>query len=114
MSEKRLSQVNQLIQKEIAELLLKKVDFPPGCLVTVIRVETSVDIAFAKVFLSVLPVSATGQVTKILDKNIYHMQKILNRRLVRRIVPKIMFRIDNTEAEAEKVDRLLDSLKKEV
>ncbi|MFA5069773.1 MAG: 30S ribosome-binding factor RbfA [Patescibacteria group bacterium] len=111
MSEKRLNQVNQLIQREIADIILKEIDFPPGCLVTVTRVKTSVDIAFARVCLSVLPVSFAGRVLKILEKNIYHLQQVLNKRLVMRTVPKIMFRLDLAEQEVERVNKLLDKIK---
>jgi len=113
MSEKRLNQVNQLIQREIAEILLKEIDFPPDCLVTVTRVKTSVDIAHAKIFLSVLPVSSAAAVLKILEKKIYHLQQRLNQRLIRRIVPKVMFALDITEEEASRLEVLLDKIKKE-
>lgn len=113
MSERRLNQVNQLIRREIAEALLKEIDFPKGCLVTVTRVKTSVDIAHAKVFLSVLPVSEARAVLKILEKNIYQLQQRLNRRLIRRIVPKIMFALDTAEEEAARLEVLLDKIKKE-
>ncbi|MFH1367036.1 MAG: 30S ribosome-binding factor RbfA [Patescibacteria group bacterium] len=113
MSEKRLNQVNQLILKEVAELLLKEVEFPLGCLVTVIKVKTSADIAHAKVYISVLPVSQTGTVLKILAKNVYHLQQCLNRRMFRRIVPKIIFTVDSTEEEAARVEALIDKISEE-
>lgn len=113
MSEKRLNQVNQLVLKEVAEIMLKEVEFPLGCLVTVIKVKTSVDIAFAKVFLSVLPVSFTGPVLKILEKNVYHIQQQLNHRMYRRIVPKIVFTVDNSEEEAVRLEALIDKIKEE-
>ena len=113
MSEKRLNQVNQLIQREIADIILKEIEFPLGCLVTVTRVKTSVDIAFARVCLSVLPVSFADPALKILEKNIYHLQQVLNKRLVMRCVPKIMFRLDTVEQEVESVNKLLDKIKKQ-
>ncbi len=37
---KRIPQVNQLIKKELSQIILREIEFPVGVLVTLTRVET--------------------------------------------------------------------------
>ncbi|PIP22394.1 MAG: hypothetical protein COX38_00830, partial [Candidatus Nealsonbacteria bacterium CG23_combo_of_CG06-09_8_20_14_all_39_25] len=63
---KRIPRVNQLIKKELSQIVLKEIEFPKGVLVTVTRVEASLDLNQAKVFISSLPESHTERVLSIL------------------------------------------------
>lgn len=112
MPNKRLSQVNELIRSELAEIIRREIEMPAEILVTVKSVETSADLHQAKVWLSVLPFDQAGRAINILKKNIVSLQKILDQKLFMRYVPKICFFIDQSEESAEKINNLLDSLKK--
>jgi len=44
---------------------------------------------------------------KTLQKEIFFVQKKINEKLQMKIFPKIKFKADNTEVEAEKIEKLL-------
>jgi len=104
----RLAQINELVRQQLNELLLTNVDFPQGCLVTINAVETSKDLRHAKVFISVLPTKLTGKALDRINKNIGHLQFLLNKQLHLRPLPRLRFVIDNTESQASEIDRLIN------
>jgi len=110
---KRIPRVNQLIKKELSQIVLKEIEFPKGVLVTVTRVETSLDLNQAKVFISSLPESHTERVLSILNRQIYFIQQKLNKRLKMKFIPKIEFREEKKTREAGEVEGILERLKKD-
>jgi len=109
---KRLERVNSLIKKELGQIILREIDFPEGALVTLTRVETSVDLANASIYIAVLPSEKAKRVLEILDKMVYELQKILNKRLRLRPIPKIKFVEEKETFKAAKIEGLLEELKK--
>lgn len=88
----RVSRVNELLKKELGEIIQKNLEFE-NALMTIIDVETSKDLSYAKIKITVLPESKTTQVLKELNRNIFRVQQIINKRLKMRSVPKIRFEI---------------------
>ena len=102
--QRRVEQVNILIRDELANIIDREVDLPEKTFVTITRVDTSRDLRYANVFISVLGeakeaenVKESEYVLDIIEKNIYNIQQTLNRRLRMRPVPKIKFLIDREE-----------------
>lgn len=110
---KRIEQVDLLIKKELSKIILKEVDFPNDVLVTITRVETTGNLIESRVFVSVLPEKKLEEVFKILDKNIYILQQAVNRRLIMRPMPKIIFIKEEKTKEAGRIEELLEQLKKD-
>ena len=100
------------MKKEVAQIILREVDFPPGVLVTVTRVESSDNLIQAKVFISVFPEDKISQVIKILRDQVFSLQQILNRKLKMRPVPQIIFIGEKLTAEADRIEKILEGLKK--
>ena len=110
---KRIPRVNQLIKKELGRILLREIDFPIDFLVTVTKVETSVNLNQAKAYISVMPERQTTRVLQILNRQIYDIQQKINRRLKMRPVPQIKFLSEKTTGEAGRIEEILEELKKE-
>ncbi len=108
---KRIQRVNKLIKIELSQILLREVDFPKGVLVTITRVESSVDLKQAKVYISVMPDSRVARISEILGKIIYGIQQSLNKRLRMRPIPKIKFEIEQKTKEAARIEELLEEAK---
>jgi ribosome-binding factor A len=108
---KRIEQVNELICREVGKIILKSIDFPPDILVTLTRVETSIDLERSRVYISCLPEEKIKLVLGILDRNIYNIQQGLNKRLKMKIIPKIAFVKEKETVEAGRVEELLERLK---
>lgn len=108
----RLNRVNELIKTNLAEIISREVELPPGVFVTVTKVDTSRDLRYARVFASVFPEKKFGQVMEILKKRIYAIQGTLNKKLHMKPLPRIEFVSDKTEVEADKIERILKSVRK--
>lgn len=111
MSE-RILRINELIKQEVNNLILTEIDFPKGCLATIVDIETSKDLRHSNIYISVLPVKFTSKVVEKMSKNRSHIQYLLNKKLSLKPLPKIHFKIDRTEKEANDIEQLLDSIRK--
>lgn len=107
MSSHRLQKLNSLLEQQIGQIILEEADIPPGILVTVLGAETTEDFKETKIIFSVFPFEKSQQVLEVLNKNIYHLQQILNKKLRMRPVPKMIFRTNSSEEEAFKVEKAL-------
>jgi ribosome-binding factor A len=112
MESTRQKKVSRLIQKELADIFLRKGnEFAHGKLVSITRVRVSPDLSFAKVYISIFP--ATNQ-EHILHSMKEHSSKIrfdLGQKIRSqlRIVPDIAFHIDDSLDYIDKIDKLLKS-----
>lgn len=112
MESTRQKKVSRLIQKELADIFLKKTnEIAPGKLISITLVRVSPDLSFAKIFLSIFPSlnqkevldSIKDQTTKIR----YELGQKVRSQL--RIVPEIAFFIDDSLDYIDKIDKLLKS-----
>lgn len=108
---KRISQINELIKRELSQILLREVDFPEKVLVTITDVKTSSNLFQVKVWISAIPKSDSEKILRILNKQIYFIQQILNKRLNMRPVPKIIFVQEKQSLEAARIGQALDKVK---
>ncbi len=107
----RIQRVNQLIKKEISQIILREFDFPKNILVTVTRVDVSRNLIHAKIYISVMPENETQQISEVLNQKIYDVQQRLNKRLKMRPIPKINFVVEKETAQAGKIEELLEEIK---
>jgi len=110
---KRIQRINQLIKKELSQIILREIEFSQGVLVTITRVETSPNLIESNVWISVLPEEKLKRILEILNKNIYFLQQKLNKRLTMRPIPRIKFLEERKTSEASRIEEILEELKKE-
>jgi len=103
----RIEKVNELIKREISEIIAREIELPPDSLVTVVQVKTASDLTQTKIYLSVFPIAKAAAILKILRQRIGYLQGLLNRRLVMHPLPRIEFLIDTTEEEASQVEDII-------
>ncbi|MBI2122394.1 MAG: 30S ribosome-binding factor RbfA [Candidatus Sungbacteria bacterium] len=110
-SERRIEKLNNLLREEIAKIVDRELEFTEGALVTITRTDISEDLYYAAVFFSVFGGEAK-KILEILQKNVYNIQQILNRKLRMRPVPKIRFEIDHGEKNREDIEQKIAELKR--
>lgn len=113
MASYRIKQVNELIQQQLSEIILKDISTPPGCLVTITKVDTTRDLSQARVSISVLPDKFKQSVLASLKKNATSLRYTLGDILVIRKTPKLRFQLDTTEMHAAHIDALIDKIHRE-
>ena len=110
MTYSRIDRINELIKETLAYIIAEEIDLSPGIFVTVTKVDTSRDLRYARVFVSVFPENKFGEALRLLGKNIYSIQGKLNRKLSMKPLPRIDFVSDKTEAEADKIEKILKKI----
>ena len=105
----RIEKVNELIKQEVGKIILSEINFSTDIMVTVMKAEVSKDLRYADVFISVLPFEKKEEAEEILKENIYFIQKILNKKLFMKPLPRIKFKIDDTGEYVGKIDKLIKS-----
>jgi len=108
---KRIQRVNQLIKKELSQIILREVDFSKDILVTVTRVDTLPNLRESRIFISTVPEEKAQIVLKVLNQKIYDLQQKINRRLKMRPVPRIKFLEEKETANAGRIEELLEKIK---
>lgn len=108
----RVLKVNQLIKKEISQIILEEIKFLSNILVTVTRVETTPNLIESRVFISVMPEENFNEIFKVLKSKVYQLQQKINKRLFMRPVPKIIFVEERKTKEAARIEEILKELKK--
>jgi len=89
----------------------RELSLKPGVLMTIAKVDTSPDLRYTRMFVSVFPESDTNYVKETLKKELLFIQKKLYTKISMRPMPKLSFTIDTTAGEADKVEKLLMELR---
>ena|SRR3989344_2520197 len=108
MSERQVK-LNNLLRDVVAKILEEELDIPGTPLVTVMGAEISPTMEHARIKISVLPTNREADVLAELKRRIYELQQIVNKTLHMHPVPKIRFEIDETEAKAARIEKLLEN-----
>ena len=74
MSE-RIKKINDLIKHKVGEIITKKVCVNLNAILTITRVETSVDLKHAKIYFTAFPEDKMIDVLNELNLNVYNIQK---------------------------------------
>lgn len=110
MDSTRQKKIARLLQKELADIFLKKGnELAHGKIVTVTEVRVSPDLSFAKVFVSVFPSSDREAVMAKIEEQSSGIRFELGNRTGSqlRIVPELAFRADDSLDYIDKIDKLL-------
>lgn len=110
-SPRRIEKIDNLIREEIAAMIDRELEFPEGTLITITRVQTSHDLHYAVIFVSIMGGAITRS-QEILEQHTRTLQQILNKKLRIRPVPKIRFAQDLHEQHRERVEQSLAELKR--
>lgn len=109
METTRQNKIARLIQKELSEIFLLQTKSMPGVLVSVSIVRISLDMSYARVYLSVFPSDRSEEIVKNINANMKSIRFELGNRVRHqlRIIPELKFFVDDSLDYAEKIDELL-------
>ena len=110
---KRQLKFSKLVREELSDIYQRRFHGAfQGSLVTISDVEMSPDLGFAKVFISIFPVSQKDSVMKKLNDQKSQIRGDLGRRIGKnaRVIPELAFFTDATAEEADRIDRIIGGL----
>lgn len=112
MEHKRADRIADLILKELAEVLFRRVKDPRLAGITLTNVEVSPDLRHAKVYYSLLGDNEKRNETAVgLESAKGFVKRELGKRLQLRRIPDISFYFDASLEQGSNIDRLLAELK---
>lgn len=116
MSTDRMTRVNELLRREIAELLFHVVtedDFDPSA-VTITHVITSRNLRNARVLVSIRNnLGRRDRIIALLTKHRAEIQKRINKDLRLKFTPRLTFELDSSLEKGDEVLSLLSRLETE-
>ena len=96
MASNRIGRINEEIQRELSALIPTVKDPRVTGLISVTAVETTPDLRFAKVYVSMLDKSSAAEVVKGLKSAGGYLRGEISRRLNLRHTPQLMFEEDHS------------------
>jgi ribosome-binding factor A len=110
MSSHRIEKINQLVRSHLDEIIQKNLSLKEGVFVTIAKVDTTGDLRYTRVFVSVFPEQDGTYVMRALEKELYSIQGQLNKKLKMKILPRVEFHLDHTESRADVIEKLLKEI----
>ena len=110
----RITRVNELLKREIADSIEKYIEHKKDCLISVTEVNTTPDLRQAKVHISILGDNeAKKELMKILQKKRSFIQQQLARHVTLKYTPVIEFLSDSRIESGDRVLAMLNQLEDE-
>ena len=101
----RHERVSELIRKELGELILRELEFP-GAIMTILEVDVTKKLDYARVHCSVIPSAKSDEVIKILHSRQRELQNKLLRKINIRPMPELQFEIDHGGEKAADIEKV--------
>lgn len=108
----RVEKINALIQMLLGGIILPYTK-DQDTIITISKVNTSKDLRWAKVWVTVVDESKDQKVMKTLENNLFDIQGELNRLMEVKIVPRISFHLDTTSRYADHISQLFHQIEEE-
>lgn len=109
MESTRQHKIARLIQKDMSDILLRYARTLHGTLISVSEVRVSPDLSIAHIYLSVFPQAKVTETMEQIQENTHRFRGELGslERHQLRIIPEIVFHLDETIERMERIDELL-------
>ncbi|MCO6564443.1 MAG: 30S ribosome-binding factor RbfA [Apibacter sp.] len=110
MESNRQKKINQLLQKELAEIFRKQsAEMSTKILISVTEVKVSSDLGVAKVYLSIYPQEYRKALMKEIQILNPKIRKALGNRIAKQVrqIPELIFYLDTTLDNVEKIEKAL-------
>lgn len=89
---------------------MRELSLKQGIFITVSKVDTTADLRYTRVSISIFPEKETHYTLASINKEIYSIQGALNKKLHMKPLPKIEFIVDNTESQADEIEKILKEI----
>jgi ribosome-binding factor A len=107
----RLERVNEVVKRELSELILRDLNFEPAVLVTVTAVDISPDLKQCHVYVSVIGASyQKSDVIAELQEHRTGLQRELSKRVVLKYTPHLHFKLDDSIERGSRVLEIIQDL----
>ena len=113
MATNRINRINEDIQRELASLIRTVKDPRVHGLISITRVDTTTDLRYCRVYVSVLDHSDVKEVVKGLKSAAGYLRRELGRVLTLRYTPELQFIEDNSIERGVRMVSMIDRVLEE-
>ena len=107
----RLERVNEVVKRELSELISRELNFEPAVLVTIPAVEISPNLKQCNVYVSVIGASyQKSDVITELQEHRVTLQRELSKRVVLKYTPHLHFKLDDSIERGSRVLEIIQDL----
>lgn len=113
MDNTRQKKFSRLIQKDLSEIFQKEANnLFGGAFITVSHVIITPDLSWAKVYLSLMLVKDQQGLMELIEEKKDYLRMLLAQRIRHQVrkIPDLVFFLDDTQQEAERIDKLFKDL----
>lgn len=115
MSSVKIRRINSEFQVEIANIIRNKLDDPRlnSAIVSVVKVDTSADLSYSKIYLSIYPTKNTVEdVFNAILNSIPYIRRQVASTVKIRSMPILQFKIDDSMEYADKIESIIKKINK--
>lgn len=106
----KIERINHMIREEISKILMLEVKDEDIKFVTVTDCDTSSDLSYCKVYVTVLDQEKKGETLKALNNASSFIRSELAKRIEIRHIPELKFFYDESISYGEHIDKLIDKI----
>ena len=111
MTTRRIERVNELIRREVSEIIQREIKDPNIGFVTVMRVETTSDLYYTTVYASVMGDDRVREKTiEHLNRAAGYIRHLLCASITLRSMPRITFKLDKSIDYTMQINEVLDRI----
>lgn len=112
----RMNKINEELKKEISNIISYELKDPnlKGGLITVTKVNTTPDLRYAKVYVSMINIKNKKQALAILKKSSGFIRSGVAKNVNLRTTPEIVFEFDESIEYGAKIDEILKNITKDI
>lgn len=109
----RIERIDEDIKYYLSKIVQEDLKSPKfNCVITITSVETTKDLRYAKVYISIFGAKHTKQALEELVKAKGYIKKRLSQMLKARMVPDLEFKLDDSMEYGAYMDQVIDRLDK--
>jgi ribosome-binding factor A len=107
----RLERVNEVVKRELSELISRELNFEPAVLVTIPAVDISPNLKQCNVYVSVIGASyQKSDVIAELQEHRVTLQRELSKRVILKYTPHLHFKLDDSIERGSRVLEIIQDL----
>ena len=109
----KIERINHMIMEEVSKILMLEVKDDDIKFVTVTDCDTSTDLSYCKVYVTVLEQEKKDETLKALNNASSFIRGELAKRIEIRHIPELKFIYDESVSYGEKIDKIIDEINEE-
>lgn len=109
----KIERINHMIMEEVSKILMLEVKDERFKFVTVTDCDTSNDLSYCKVYVTVLEQEKRDETLKALNNASGFIRGELAKRIEIRHIPELKFIYDESVSYGEKIDKIIDEINEE-